>query len=57
MQIENKAPETEEIVLTTKKWVTYISRGADGKVYVQVIDRKGGVEQRMVLGDPGYTLT
>lgn len=52
MKIENKAPERNELVLTTKKHVVYVTLCPDGKTRVQIVGRKRGSHQHHILGEP-----
>ena len=51
MKIENKAPDSAEIVLTTKNHFVYVTRSMDSKVHVQVVGRKNGSHQHLILGE------
>ena len=51
MKIENKAPERNELILTTKKHVIYVTVCPDGKTRVQVVGRKMGTYVSHVVGE------
>ena len=53
MRIENFAPDTDVVRLTTADGIIVsVERGADGAVYVWVIEEHGVSKIR--LGRPGY---
>lgn len=53
--VQNFAPDQDAIVITVGDYVIAVGKEEDGSVSVTVTDNEEGSEQRMVLGQEGYT--